>query len=150
MRKKYWEDFEIGQKILTEAITVTEAHIVGFAGLTGDFYPLHMNEEYSKTTVFGTRIAHGPLIFCLAVGLVGQSKIFEDSLVAFVGANNWKIFAPVKPGDTIHVEVEVIVKREVSKNDRGIVTMCYSVKNQQDDIVSSVELTFMMHRKQLS
>ena len=147
MRQKVWEDFEVNQKIVTEAITVTEAHIVNFAGVTGDFYFLHMNEEYMKNTAFGTRIAHGPLTFSLAVGLVGQTKIFADSLIGFLGANNLRFPEAVKPGDTIHVEVEIIGKRETSKPDRGVVTMQYIVKNQRDETVATVEMNFMMHKK---
>lgn len=146
MRQKTWEDFQVGQKITTAAVTVTEAHIVNFAGLTGDYYPLHMDEEYAKSTVFGTRIAHGPFTFCLAVGMVGQTGIFADSLVAFVGANNLRFLAPVKAGDTIHVEVEVTAKRETSKPDRGITTMQYTIKNQRAETVATVEMNFMMYR----
>jgi acyl dehydratase len=148
VRQKVWEDFELGQKLTTEAITVTEAHIVNFAGVTGDFYVLHMNEEYMKNTAFGTRIAHGPLTFCLAVGLVGQTRIFADSLVGFLGADKLRFPAPVKPGDTIHVELEITGKRETSKPDRGVTTMQYVVKNQRQETVATVDMNFMMHRRQ--
>lgn len=147
MSQKVWEDFELGQRIITEAITVTETHIVNFAGVTGDFYILHTNEEYMKTTAFGTRIAHGPLTFCLAVGLVGQTGIFADSLVGFLGANNLRFPKAVKPGDTIHVEVEVTGKHGTSKPERGVTIMQYVVKNQRDEIVATVDMSFMMHRK---
>lgn len=147
MRQKVWEDFKLGEKLITEAITVTEAHMVNFAGVTGDFYPLHMNEEYSKNTVFGTRIVHGPLTFCLAVGLVGQTRIFSDSLVGFLGANNMRFPAPVKPGDTIHVEVEITGKKETSKSDRAVTTMQYVVINQRKETVLTVDMNFMMHRR---
>lgn len=147
MRHKTWEDFHVGIKFTTAAITVTEAHIVNFAGLTGDYYPLHVNEEYAKTTNFGTRIAHGPLTFCLAVGLVGQSGIFEDSLIAFLGANNLRFPAPVMVGDTICVEVEVNEQRETSKPNQGITIMKYAVKNQRNETVATVEMNFMMHRR---
>jgi acyl dehydratase len=145
--RKVWEDFDIGQKVNTVAITVTETHIVNFAGVTGDFYYLHMNEEYMKKTPFGGRIAHGPLTFCLAVGLVERTNILADSLIGFLGANNLRFPAAVKPGDTIHVEVEIIGKRETSKSDRGVVTMQYIVKNQREEIVATVEMNFMMYRK---
>jgi acyl dehydratase len=147
LRQKNWEDFELGQKLTTEAITVTEAHIVNFAGITGDFYILHMNEEYMKQTAFGTRIAHGPLTFCLAIGLVGQTRIFADSLIGFLGADRLRFPAPVKPGDTIHVEVEITGKRETSKADRGVTTMQYVVINQRKETVATVEMNFMMHRR---
>lgn len=82
MAEKCWDDFKVGDKFRTQAVTVTETHVVNWTSLTGDWYPLHTDEEWAKKTVFGGRIAHGPLTFALAVGLVGMSGIFEDSLIA--------------------------------------------------------------------
>lgn len=59
MFKKYWEDFKIGEEVTTQSITITDAHLVNWAGLTMDFYPLHMDEEYAIKTTFKGRIAHG-------------------------------------------------------------------------------------------
>ena len=146
MRTKYWEDFKLGEKYLSPALTVTETHIVNFASLTGDFYPLHMDEEYAKQTQFGGRIAHGPLIFSLAVGLIAQAGIFKDSLVAFLGADRMRFLMPVKAGDTIHVEVEVTARRESANPARGIVTILYSVKNQRSEVVATFDMNFLMHR----
>jgi acyl dehydratase len=150
MQNKFWDDFHIGDKLKTTRITVTETHMVTFGTLTGDFYPLHMDEEYAKTTAFGGRIVHGPLTFCLAVGLVGQANWFEDSIIAWIGVDNLRLLRPVKPGDTIHVDVEVASKKEISKNDRGVVTMKYHVMNQRAEEVLVADMNFMMHRKQLS
>ena len=74
-QKKYGDDFKVGELFETAAITLTEAHIVTWAGLTGDFYPLHMDREYAAKTQFGERLVHGPLIFGLAVGLVSLAGI---------------------------------------------------------------------------
>lgn len=146
-RQKYWEDFKLGDKLTTAAVTVTETHIVNFAGLTLDYYPLHTNEEYAKKTQFGGRIAHGPLTFCLAVGLVGQTGVFADSLVAFLGVERLRLLGPVRAGDTIHVEAEVTNKRETSKPERGLITMTYNIVNQRGESVATVEMNFMMHRR---
>jgi len=150
MQKKFWDDFHIGDKLRTARITVTETHMVNFGTLTGDFYPLHMDEEYAKTTAFGGRIVHGPLTFCLAVGLVGQAPWFEDSIIAWIGVDNLRLFRPVKPGDTIHVDVEVVLKNETSKKDRGVVAMKYHVVNQKEEEVLTAIMSFMMHRKESS
>jgi 3-hydroxybutyryl-CoA dehydratase len=150
MQNKFWDDFHIGDKLKTTRITVTETHMVTFGTLTGDFYPLHMDEEYAKTTAYGGRIVHGPLTFCLAVGLVGQANWFEDSIIAWIGVDNLRLLRPVKPGDTIHVDVEVASKKEISKKDRGVVTMKYHVMNQRAEEVLVADMNFMMHRKQLS
>lgn len=148
MRQKTWEDFNVGDRFTTGSVTVTETHMVNFACLTGDFYPLHMDEEYAKTTAFGGRIVHGPLTFCLAVGLVGQTQVFQDSLVAFIGVDNMRLRRPVKPGDTIHVDVEVVSKAETSKPDRGVTVMRYRVVNQRGEEVLVADMNFMMHRRQ--
>ena len=100
MGNKFWEDFSIGDEVDTQAITITEAHLVNWAGLTMDYYPLHMDEEYAKTTIFRGRIAHGPLIFSMAIGLVYLSGIYGDSIVAWLGVENMKLPAPVRIGDS--------------------------------------------------
>ena len=147
MSKKYWEDFNVGDKVTTLAITVTEAHLVNWAGLTMDFYPLHMDEEFAKKTDFGGRIAHGPLTFAMAVGLVGMTGIFEDSITAWLGVNNMRIPAPVKVGDTIRAEAEVKEKRETKNPKRGVVVFVYTVRNQREETVMSFDYILMMHRK---
>lgn len=150
MSTRCWEDFAVGQKLATAAVTVTEAHVVGFAALTGDWYPLHVDEEYARQTVFGGRIAHGPLTFSLAVGLVGQTGVFGDSIVAYLGADNLRFHAPVRLGDTIRVEVEVTGRRETSNPARGVTVMRYTVKNQRNESVMTVDQSFLMHRRQAS
>ncbi len=82
MPDKYWEDFDPGFHFQTPSITVTETHVVNWAGLTMDFYPLHTDEVYAQKTVFKGRIAHGPLIFGLAVGLAAQAKIEGGAMIA--------------------------------------------------------------------
>ena len=82
---------------------MTETHVVNWAGLTGDFYPLHMDHEYAAKTQFGERIAHGPMIFALAVGLVAQAGFGEDSVIAWLGVDKMRMHAPVRIGDTVRV-----------------------------------------------
>src|SRR5512139_2425738 len=93
---KYGDDFNVGDLYTTGAITVTEAHVVNWAGLTMDFYPLHMDAEYAAKTPFGERLVHGPLIFALAVGLVSTAGFGGDAAVAWLGADNMQMLAPVK------------------------------------------------------
>ena len=147
MAEKCWEDFEVGDKFKTQAVTITETHLVNWTSLTGDWYPLHTDEEFAKETAFGGRIAHGPLTFALAVGLVGMSGIFGDSLMAWLGMDKMRLPLPVRIGDTIHVEPEVIVKGETSKVDRGVTTFKYVVNNQRDEVVGEWEFAVLMHRR---
>ncbi len=146
-RDKAFEDFAVGQRFTTARRTVTETDIVNFACLTGDFYPLHVDQVYAESTPFKTRIAHGPLTFSLAVGLMGQTGFLADALVAFLGADALRFHGPVRPGDTVHVEAEVSHGRPTSGGDKGVVTIRYSMKNQMHDEVMSVDMAFLMWRR---
>ncbi|HBY95407.1 MAG: MaoC/PaaZ C-terminal domain-containing protein [Ardenticatenaceae bacterium] len=146
MPEKFWDDFHVGDRFSTMGITVTEAHVVTWAGLTMDFYPLHMDKEFAAGTVFGERIVHGPLTFAMAVGLVGLTGIAKDSVIAWLGVDNMKIPAPVKIGDTVQVRVEVTEKRETKKNDQGFTMMRYDVVNQNDQMVMAFDMKFLMHK----
>ena len=147
MASKYWEDFTVGEEVVTSAITVTEVHLVNWAGLTMDFYPLHMDEEYAKKTIFKGRIAHGPLTFAIAIGLVYMTGIYGDSILAWLGVENMKIPAAVRIGDTIRVHAKVREKRETKNPSRGIITFLWDIKNQRDETVMTLDYVLMLHRK---
>ncbi len=144
---KYWEDFSVGDRVTTQSITITETHLVTWAGLTMDYYPLHMDEEYAKTTVFGGRVAHGPLTFAMAIGLVFQSGFYGNSILAWLGVENMKIPAPVRIGDSIRVRASVSKKRETRNADRGLMVFHWDVLNQRDEPVMSLDYLLMMYRR---
>lgn len=140
---RYFEDFNVGEIAVTRARTITETDIVMFAALTGDWYPLHTDVEYSKKGPFGERIAHGLLILSIANGLM---PIYEMAIVAFYGMDRVRFTAPTKIGDTIHVELEVTEKQE--KGDiGGVITLKESVKNQRDETVAVSTKRVMLARK---
>ena len=85
---RYLEDLEVGFTVKTAGRTVTEADVVAFAGLTGDFTELHTNEEFARQTPFGRRIAHGALIFSIAIGLTTRTNLLDDTVVAFSRADS--------------------------------------------------------------
>jgi acyl dehydratase len=129
---KYFEDFTAGEIAVTRARTVTEADIVNFAALTGDWYPLHTDIEYAKKGPFGERIAHGLLILSIATGLM---PLYDMAIVAFYGMDKVRFTAPTKIGDTIHVELEVVEKQD--KGDiGGVITLKEYVKNQRGENVA--------------
>lgn len=142
----YWDEFEIGQKFKTVGRTITEADIVAFAGVSGDYNVLHMDEEYCKTTMFGSRIAHGLLGLSIYTGLFHATGITEGTVMAFLGVN-WSFKKPIKIGDTISCEQEVVFKRETKKIDRGIVTFKARVINQRGEVVQEGERTVMVAKK---
>lgn len=144
---KYGDDFNVGDVYTTAAITVTEAHVVAWAGLTMDFYPLHVDKEYAAKTEFGERLVHGPLVFALAVGLVSMAGFGGDAAVAWLGVNNMKMLAPVRIDDTITVVVEVMDKKPTSKPERGVQTWRYTVKNQRAESVMVFDYMMLFHMR---
>ncbi|MEW9673369.1 MaoC/PaaZ C-terminal domain-containing protein [Ammoniphilus sp. 3BR4] len=142
----YYEDLNEGDQFESPKRTITEADIILFAGFSGDFNPIHTDEEFAKTTQFGTRILHGPAGFVIATGLESRLGIKEGTAIAFLGMT-WDLRAPIKPGDTIHVVETVKSKRETSKADRGIVFFNVEVVNQNGEICQEGEWKVMMKRR---
>jgi acyl dehydratase len=147
MRGKYFEDFNVNDVIVTARRTVTEADVTTFAGISGDFNPLHTDEEFMKTTPFGGRIAHGLLSVAIGTGLINQMGIFEGTNLALLNMNI-KFLGAVKFGDTIHLELKTVEKKETSKPEKGIITFDANVKNQEDETVVEMQWILMMKRKE--
>ncbi|MAV99436.1 MAG: dehydratase [Rhodobiaceae bacterium] len=143
----YWEDWEIGKEYISASRTITEADIVNFAGISGDYNPLHIDEEYCKKTIFGTRIAHGPLVYSIAAGLLFQLHLYDDTLIAFLGFDSLKFTKHVIAGDTITAKISVIEKRETSKPDRGVMKRSLKVYNQNNEMVQDAVQAFLLKRK---
>ncbi len=134
-RGMYFEEFTVGQKIVTAGRTVTEADVVAFAGLTGDYNQIHTDAEYAAQTPFGQRIAHGLLGLSIASGLAVQTGILEGTVIAFREVREWKFVKPVFFGDTIHAELEVVETKPLRRLGGGAVTIALQVKNQHGDVV---------------
>ena len=130
----YFEDFDNSETVTTRARTVTEADIVAFAGLTGDYVELHTNEEFAKGTRFGRRIAHGALVFGMSIGLVTRMNLLEDTLLAFAGVDRLRFVAPVFIGDTIHAAKRVLERKELGAA-QGTVVFETRVLNQRGELV---------------
>lgn len=134
-RGLYFEEFQPGQKIVTAGRTVTEADIVTFAGLSGDYNQIHTDAEYSKISPFGQRVAHGLLGLAIASGLAVQTGVMRGTVLAFREINEWKFVQPVFIGDTIHVELEVLETKPLRRIGGGAVVIGLEVKNQRDQSV---------------
>lgn len=147
MTGMYWEEWEVGAEFESSGRTVTETDIVTFAGLSGDYNSLHIDEEFCKKTQFGTRIAHGPLVYAIAAGLLFQLHLYDDTLIAFLGFDSLKFTNPVKAGDTIHARIKVLEKRETSKSDRGVMKRQLQVLNQRGEVVQEGVQAFLLKRK---
>jgi 3-hydroxybutyryl-CoA dehydratase len=130
----YFEDFVQDSISTSRTRTVTEADIVNFAGLSGDFIELHVSEAYAAKGPFGKRIAHGALVFSISTGLTVQTIKIDDTVIAFYGMDKLRFTRPVFIGDTIHVVKKVIAKEQKGA-DRGVVTFETTVLNQNGETV---------------
>lgn len=152
MQSYYFEDLVAGMKFSSPGRTVTEADIVNFAGLSGDYMPLHTDAEYAKNTIFGERIAHGLLGLIIASGLFTRTELaggITNTVIALLGVT-WGFKGPIKIGDTVHLEVEVVDKKETSKGDHGIVTLKRRLINQRGELVQEGETPLMVKRRAVS
>jgi acyl dehydratase len=146
-RHPRFEDFPVGTVCVTGGRTIDVGDISLFAGLTGDHYPLHTDEQYAAATQFGGRIAHGPLTFSIAVGLVALSGFLGEAIVALREVASIRALKPVRPGDTVHVRAEVAAAEPARRPDQGILSFDYQVINQHDETVMTVRMVMLAKRR---
>jgi 3-hydroxybutyryl-CoA dehydratase len=132
-RGQYFEEFEVGQKIITVGRTVAESDIFTFAGFSGDYNQIHTDAEFAKNTPFGQRVAHGLLGLSIASGLAMRTGMLEGTVIAFREINTWKFIAPVFIGDTLHVEMEVAETKALPRIGGGSVVITLDVKKQSGE-----------------
>lgn len=142
-RGLYFEQFEEGMALETQGRTITEADIVSFAGLSGDFNPMHTDASYAAGTQFGQRVAHGLLGLSVASGLSYQLGFLDGTVLAFT-ALEWKFRAPIVIGDTIRVRVKVTKTREMKAAGGGFVSFDVQVVNQDDTVTQKGEWTILV------
>jgi 3-hydroxybutyryl-CoA dehydratase len=130
----YFEEFSVGQKIITVGRTLAESDIFTFAGLSGDYNQIHTDAEFSKGTPFGQRIAHGLLGLSIASGLAMRTGILEGTVLAFREIVDWKFVKPFFIGDTIHAELKVTETKALPRIGGGSVTIALEVKNQNNEV----------------
>lgn len=139
----YLEDFEIGTTYKSIARTITECDVVNFAGLSGDFNPLHMDEEYGKNvSIFKKRVAHGMLGPVLMTGMSNQTGMFEGTTIAFLDLTI-RYPAPLEIGDTVHLEMTPTEARHTSKLGRGILKLDANLVNQEGKVITECKWTLM-------
>lgn len=144
-RGKTFDQLQVGDEITTLGRTITETDVVNFAGISGDFHPEHMNDEYALKGPLGGRIAHGLLTTSIATGMVNQTGITEGTTIAVLEMKQ-KFLKAVRFGDTIRSVFRIVDKKETKKLDRGIATAALTVLNQRDEIVLEAEVTMMLYR----
>jgi len=140
----YFEEFSVGQQIITPARTVTENDIVTFAGLSGDLNAIHTDAEFSRSTPYGQRIAHGLLGLSIASGLAMRTGFMEGTVMAFREINEWKFTRPILIGDTIHVVINVVETKAMPRLGGGLIVISLEVKNQRDETTMKGTWTALM------
>src|SRR5262245_45637679 len=129
----FFDDVEVGQQWESLGRTITEADIVNFAGLSGDFNPIHIDHEFARTTPFRRPIAHGLLVFSIGSGLGVNTPPMRT--LAWLEIREWHFRGPIFIGDTIRVRSSVTAKEPRSRGRRGIVTWQRQIANQEGKVV---------------
>jgi acyl dehydratase len=144
--EQFFEDYAIGYTRHTLGRTITEADVVLHAGQTGDFYPHHMDAEWCKTQEFGQRIAHGTLIFSVAIGMTAGA--INPRAMSY-GYDRLRFIRPVFIGDTIRVSATIADKRDHPKRpESGLVAEKIEVLNQRDQTVLVCEHLYLVQRRE--
>jgi acyl dehydratase len=131
----YFDDVEVGQEWESLGRTVTEADIVNFAGLSGDFNPIHLDHEFARTTPFRKPIAHGLLVWAVSSGLAIHAPPMRT--LAFLGIREWEFQGPVFIGDTIRVRSKILAREARARGRRGVVTWQRQIINQEGKVVQA-------------
>ena len=140
-----FDQFTPGEKMVFPLVTITEAHVVAWAGLSGDFNPLHMNREYARTTTTGAKVGgmvpHGQFIAAVSVTPIGQ--LLAGTAIAFLDLS-FRFKAPFGIGDTLYVEVEVAEKKPSTRNSGGMVRFNLTTRNQKGTAVIEGSAAFLV------
>lgn len=144
----FFEDFQPGARYPTYARTVTEGDHSLFCALVGYHVPLFIDEEYAKRTQYGGRICPSALVMSFSTAMT--EALFRTNVIALLAVDRGRFFAPVRPGDTIRTEVEVVECKPTSDSTRGIVVFRDYVLNQRDETVFQIDKTVMLRRRPAS
>ena len=148
-RGLYFEEFEVGKTLRTRGRTITEADLVQFAALTGDFNPMHTDAEYSRGAFMGQRVAHGMLTISYAIGQAYQLGILERTVLGFRGLN-MKFSSPVYIGDTIHAELTVAEAKPARRLNGGVVSLDIRIVKQDGVVAQRGSLSLLMMSRPLA
>jgi acyl dehydratase len=140
-----FDEFTVGQRFETPSRTITEADIGTFAGLTGDYNPVHTDEVFAAATGFGGRIAHGPMGIGIAFGLASRLDLIDGTVVALLGVT-WDFKAPMRPGSTIRALIEVVETRNVSNPAHGLLGLSIALVDEADKPLQEGSARLLMRK----
>lgn len=147
MAERYFDDFAVGEKFVTRGVTLTQSMIIEFA-LTYDPQPFHIDVEAARESNYGGLIASGFHTLALGFRMVLETGVFRVASMGSPGFDELRWLKPVRPGDTLHTELEVVDKKpSSSKPDRGIARIAYRIKNQKGEDVLTFLSMHLLKRK---
>ena len=141
---RYFEEFNVGEKVSTASRAVTDGDIMTFAALSGDDNRIHTDAEFSRTGPFGKRVAHGLLGLSVASGLLWQTGILDGTVIAFREVNEWKFVKPVFIDDVVHAELEAVETKALPRIGGGSVIVGVELKNQANEVVMKGKWTLLV------
>jgi len=147
--KHYFEDCHVGETVRTSGRTVTEADLVGFAAISGDWSPAHVDAEFARTTPAGGRTAHGLLPLAAGMGLlsqIGPQTLWPDTPLTITRLDKIRFVGPVLIGDTLHVEAEIDELKPLS-DEQGLITTRLRIQNQRNEPVMTLRVQLMAARR---
>lgn len=147
MTDRYYEDFEVGDVIVTRSRTIGEVQVAQWAALSGDFNELHMSETFARQSQFGTRIAHGGVGLCVATGMLNE--LWDQGGRAMLGIS-WEMVKPIFLGDTVHCEVTVTEKQPTRSGRGGSVRFQVKLVNQDGETVQTGEDVLLLHPREFA
>jgi 3-hydroxybutyryl-CoA dehydratase len=143
---KYWEDFNINESYTSDKYVISEEDVYRFASLSGDFNPLHVDETYANSTIYGQRIAHNVFVQSKVMGIHHSLGFFRGSSLGVIGLE-WKFHEPILIGDEIEFKVIVEELRETTDESSGIIEQTILVHNQHERPVAEGHLTYLVRRR---
>jgi acyl dehydratase len=147
MQTKFLEDLSAGDTFVSAARTVTESDVVAFAGLSGDFNPIHTDVEFAADSPYGQRVVYGLLGLSILTGLLDRTGLFSGSAIAMLGIRDWKFCAPVFIGDTVKFRLTIVDVRRTGNGDRGVVQRYFELLNQRDEVVQHGHIDIMVRAR---
>jgi len=145
---KYLEDLTAGDVFTSAARTITEGDVVAFAGLSGDFNPIHTDVEFAKETPYGQRVVYGLLGLSMLTGLLDRTGLFSGSAIAMLGIRDWTFTAPLFIGDTIRFRLTIVDVRRSRSGDRGVVQRYFELMNQRGEVVQKGHIDILVRARE--
>jgi len=142
---RYFEEFEVGARYPTYGRTITEGDLSLFCALVGYHVPLFIDEEYAKQTRYGGRIVPSAMIMAISTGMT--ESLFRTTMEGLLAVDHGRFLVPVRPGDTVRTEVEVLEKKPTSNPKRGVVVFRDHLFNQRNETVYQIDKTVLILRQ---